>query len=175
MRTLPERFANKVAATGEAKNLETMKLEELIGSLRTFEMELKEDKKQGKRTTTSHVEPQQVEGEEGGDLVESMALLTKNFNQVARKMNKRLKGTYQSKNITFSSNPLIPLFKANRFSGVNPTQQIRVKEFSARNKKGMAMFRLSVPTPARKTSCIQEPGVTNSLRNRKSLSTILWS
>ena len=68
----------------------------------------------------SHVEPQQVEGEEGGDLVESMALLTKNFNQVARKMNKRLKGTYQPKNITFASNPLIDPFKANRFSGVNP-------------------------------------------------------
>ena len=41
----PKRFAFKVAAIGEAKNLETMKLEELIGSLRTFEIELDEDKK----------------------------------------------------------------------------------------------------------------------------------
>ena len=50
LRTLLERFAYKATAITEAKNLETMKLEELIGSLRTFEMELNEDKKQRKRT-----------------------------------------------------------------------------------------------------------------------------
>ena len=50
LRKLPERFAYKAATIGEATNLETMKLEELIGSLRTFEMELDEDKKQRKRT-----------------------------------------------------------------------------------------------------------------------------
>ena len=50
VRTLLERFAYKAAAIREAKNFETMKLEELIGSLRTFEMELEKDKKQRKRT-----------------------------------------------------------------------------------------------------------------------------
>ena len=39
LRTLPERFTYKVVAIREEKNLETMKLEELIGSLHTFEME----------------------------------------------------------------------------------------------------------------------------------------
>ena len=64
-----------------------MKLEELISSLRTFEIELEEDKKQRKRTVAFHVEPQQVEEEEeeGDDMAKSMALLTKNFNQVAKK------------------------------------------------------------------------------------------
>ena len=33
LRTLLERFAYKFATIGEAKNLETMKLEELIGSI----------------------------------------------------------------------------------------------------------------------------------------------
>ena len=56
------------------------------------------------------VEPQQVKGEEEGDLAKSMTLLNKNFNQVARKMNNRLKGTYQPKNVTFSSNPSIVPF-----------------------------------------------------------------
>ena len=65
------------------------------------------------------VEPQQVEEEEGDHLAESMALLTKNFNQVAIKMNKRLKGTYQTKNTNFSSNPFTTSFKGNRFSRVN--------------------------------------------------------
>ena len=60
LRTLPERFAYKATAIREANNLETMKLEELIGSLRTFEMELEENKKTEEdnsglsgRTTTS--------------------------------------------------------------------------------------------------------------------------
>ena len=90
-----------------------MKLEELIGSLRTFEMEIEEDKKLRKRTVAFQVEPHQAEGEEGDDLAEFMALLTKNFNQVARKMNKILKGTFQTKNITPSSNPSTILFKVN--------------------------------------------------------------
>ena len=68
-----------MTAIGEAKNLETLKLEELIGFLQTFEMELEEDKKQRKRTMAFQVKPQQVEEEKGDDLAESMALLT-NFN-----------------------------------------------------------------------------------------------
>ena len=57
LRTLPERFAYKAAAIGEAKNLETMKLKELIGSFRTFDMELDIDKKQRKITVVFQVEP----------------------------------------------------------------------------------------------------------------------
>ena len=94
-----------------------MKLEELIGSLHTFEMELEEDKKQRKRTVAFYVEPQQGEEDEGDDLAESMALLTKNFNQVASKMKKILKGTYQTKNTNFAS-PTVS-FKRNKFSRVN--------------------------------------------------------
>ena len=52
LRTLPKRFSYKAATIGEVKNLETMKLEELIGSLYTFELELEEDNKQRKRTVT---------------------------------------------------------------------------------------------------------------------------
>ena len=44
LQTLPERFTYKVEAIGEAKNIKTMKLEELIKSLQTFEMKLEEDK-----------------------------------------------------------------------------------------------------------------------------------
>ena len=111
LRTLPESFTNNATAIREANNLETMKIEELIGSFCTLEMELEEDKKQRKRTMAFHVEPQQVEEEEGDDLAKSMALMTKNFNQVARKMNKRLKGTYQPKNTKFASNPSIAPLK----------------------------------------------------------------
>ena len=56
LRSMLERFAYKAAAIGEAKNLETVKLEKPIGSFRTFEMELKEDKKKRKRTVDFQVE-----------------------------------------------------------------------------------------------------------------------
>ena len=80
-----------------------MKLEELIGSLR-FEMELEGDKKLRRKMVAFQVEPQLTKSEEGDDLAESMALLTKNFNQVARKRNKRIKGNFQPKIITHVPN-----------------------------------------------------------------------
>ena len=50
MRKLPKRFAYKVTAINEAKNIKTMKLEKLVGSLRTFQMYLEDEK----GTTSSH-------------------------------------------------------------------------------------------------------------------------
>ena len=85
---------------------------------------------------TFQVEPQQVEEEEEDDLPESMALLTKNSNQEARKMNKRLKGTYQTKNTNFASNPFTTSFKGNRFSGVNTEPANKSKGIQCKECKG---------------------------------------
>ena len=65
-----------------------------------------------------------------------MALLTKNFNQVARKMNKRLKGTYQPKNTTFAFNPPIVPFKVNRFPRVNTDSTNKSKGIQCRECEG---------------------------------------
>ena len=54
-----------------------MKLEELIGSLRIFEMDLKEDKNRSKKMVAFQVESQQADGDEGDDLTKSMVFLTK--------------------------------------------------------------------------------------------------
>ena len=43
LRSLPKRFAYKVTAIEEAKDVTSMKLEELMGSLRTFEMNFEEE------------------------------------------------------------------------------------------------------------------------------------
>jgi hypothetical protein len=40
LRSLPERFRIKVATIEESKDLEEMKIEELVGSLRTYEYSL---------------------------------------------------------------------------------------------------------------------------------------
>ena len=45
LRSLPRRFAYKVTTIEEAKDIQAMKLDELMGSLCTFEMNLNEDKK----------------------------------------------------------------------------------------------------------------------------------
>ena len=41
MRSLPDRFSSKVIAIEEAKDLDSMKVDDLMGSLRAFEMHLK--------------------------------------------------------------------------------------------------------------------------------------
>ena len=45
LRSLPKRFAYKVTAIEEARDVSTMKLDKLIGSLQTFELNLKQNKK----------------------------------------------------------------------------------------------------------------------------------
>ena len=44
MRSFPDRFSSKVIAIEEAKDLDFMKLEDLMGSLRAFEMNQKKRK-----------------------------------------------------------------------------------------------------------------------------------
>ena len=46
MRPLPDRLSSKVTIIEEAKDLDSMKVEHLIGSLRAFEMTLKQKKKE---------------------------------------------------------------------------------------------------------------------------------
>jgi hypothetical protein len=45
LRSLPERFRPKVNATEENNNLDNMKVEELVGSLSTYEWSLPQPKK----------------------------------------------------------------------------------------------------------------------------------
>ena len=47
MRSLPDRFSSKVIAIEEVKDLDSMKVEDLMGSLCAFEMTLKQRKKKG--------------------------------------------------------------------------------------------------------------------------------
>lgn len=46
LRSLPKRFAYKVTAIEEARDVSTKRFDELIGSLQTFEMKLKQNKKE---------------------------------------------------------------------------------------------------------------------------------
>ena len=87
LRSLPERFAYKVTAIEEAQDVSTMKLDELIGFLQTFELNLKQNKKD--KCIALRVEEQDDKG--NTDVDESFVLLIKKFamflNERIRKKN----------------------------------------------------------------------------------------
>ena len=51
LRTLPERFTMKALAIEETHDLTTMKLDELLRSLRTYEMNLREKEQKSDKKT----------------------------------------------------------------------------------------------------------------------------
>ena len=81
-RSLPKRFAYKVTAIEEAKHVRRMKLEELMGSLRTFEMNLEEEKGDQKSKgialqVESHAEEMDSVCDDDNDLVDSIVKIIK--------------------------------------------------------------------------------------------------
>ena len=97
LRSLPDRFAIKVAAIEEANDVNTMRLDELIRSLQTFELNLKQNKK--KKSIAFRAEEQESDDEGNSNDDKSFDLLTKNFNNFLQKMSRR-KSTQNSTRIT---------------------------------------------------------------------------
>src|ERR1051325_7227326 len=87
LRSLPKRFAMKVIAIEEAQDISTLKVEELIGSLMTFEMGISEtvDKKNKSIALVSNTEEGcKVEDEE--KISEAIAMLGRQFNKLIKRM-----------------------------------------------------------------------------------------
>ena len=79
VRSLPDKFSSKVMAIEEAKDLDSMKVEDLMGSFHAFEMNLKQRKK---KKSIAFKLMQEKSGEEDSDAEDNddeLALLTKNF------------------------------------------------------------------------------------------------
>ena len=98
-------------------------------------MELEEDMKERKKTIDFQVGPQHANGDEGDGLAESMTL-PKNFNQVARKRNRRFRGTFQTKNMTYASSPFNASHKVNINPKGNPNVKNRYKGIQYREREG---------------------------------------
>ena len=87
LRSLPQRFAYKVAAIEEAKDITKMSLEELMGSLITFEMNHIGDQGADKRARGIALKASVQQGVQESvqpdetELNENMMLLMKNFNK----------------------------------------------------------------------------------------------
>jgi hypothetical protein len=85
LRSLPERFRIKMTTIEESKDLEEMKIEELVGSLQTYELSLPPVKKL--KTIALQGSKKRVEVSSGDDSEEEekvMAMLAKNFRRLMK-------------------------------------------------------------------------------------------
>jgi hypothetical protein len=84
LRSLLERFRIKVTTIEESKDLEEMKIEELVGSLQTYELSLPPVKKL--KTIARKASKKKVEASSGDDSEEekAMSMLAKNFRRLMR-------------------------------------------------------------------------------------------
>ncbi|GAA0184765.1 hypothetical protein LIER_32053 [Lithospermum erythrorhizon] len=85
LRTLPLKFESKVTTIEEAQNLTKMKLDELMGSLITYEINIDgriESKKQNIALKSQIKDSEEVSGE-------NITLMVRKFNRVFGKLNKR--------------------------------------------------------------------------------------
>ena len=108
MRSLPDRFSSKVIAIEEAKDLDSMKVEDLIGSLHAFKMFLKQRKRE-KYIALKIVQEEEHSNKKYND--DELALLTKNFfKKILKRVGKSSKSkssfpnTFKGENFTKTSN-----------------------------------------------------------------------
>src|ERR1044072_4009235 len=89
LRSLPKRFAMKVTTIEEAQYISTMQVDELIGSLQSFEMTLndKSEKKSKNIAFMSNTEEENEESEMNfaAEFYETLALLGRKFNEAFKK------------------------------------------------------------------------------------------
>jgi hypothetical protein len=96
LRSLPEHFRIKVTIIEESKDLEEMKIEELVGSLQTYELSLPSVKKL--KTIALKASKKKVEvsyGDDSEDEEKAVAMLAKNFGRLMR--NERFKKKFFEK------------------------------------------------------------------------------
>ena len=84
---MPKRFAYKVASIEEAKDVNTMKLDELMRFLQTFELNLSQNKKEKSIDVRTKKKDSTNEGNSMDD--ESFVLLMKNLNIFLNRMNRK--------------------------------------------------------------------------------------
>ena len=82
MRSLSNRFSSKVIAIEEAKDLDSMTVKDLMGSLHAFDMTLNQRKRE-KSIALKIVHGEEDSSEEDND--DELALLMKNFKKFLKK------------------------------------------------------------------------------------------
>ena len=92
LRSLPKRFDMKVTAIEEAQDINKMRLDELVGSLQTFELSINErsEKKNKSIAFVTNTEDEEEECDMGIDegISNAIVLLGRQFNKVLKKMDR---------------------------------------------------------------------------------------
>ncbi|WJX12437.1 hypothetical protein P8452_02940 [Trifolium repens] len=100
LRYLPKRFDMKVTAIEEAHDISTMKMDELVGSLQTFETVLDErgDKKNKSIAFVSNTDEEndQIEDGEEDSIADAIAMLGRQFNKLLKRVDRRNRQNGQS-------------------------------------------------------------------------------
>lgn len=100
LRSLPKRFNMKVTAIGEAQNIYSLKVDELIGSLQNFEITVnnKTDKKGKNIAFASSVDSDDAHAnyEDDEEMSESLALLGKQFKKILGRFDRRSRSRGQN-------------------------------------------------------------------------------
>ncbi|XP_045799072.1 uncharacterized protein LOC123893185 [Trifolium pratense] len=94
LRSLPKRFDMKVTAIEESQDLATIQVDELIGSLQTYELGMnqrKEKKNKSLAFASNTGEDEESDLESDESLSEAMVLLGRQFNRVMKRMDKKSK------------------------------------------------------------------------------------
>ncbi|KAA0033858.1 Receptor-like protein 12 [Cucumis melo var. makuwa] len=153
LRSLPRKFDMKVTAIEEAKDITTLKLDELFGSLLTFEMAIlnRESKKSKMVAFTSGYEQETIENQLDNEVNqdESIAHLTKQFSKMARKFKSMNttgetveKDRYDGENSTRKVND----FSQRRNSDHGKKKQDVGRSFRCRECKGFGHYQAECPT-----------------------------
>src|ERR1044072_9023453 len=101
LKSLPKRFAMKVTSIEEAQDIANMQVDELIGSLETFELSLndKVDKKNKSIAFVSNIDEGDDDSESdfAGEFTEALALLRRKFNRAFKKFDRRSRSNVTDK------------------------------------------------------------------------------
>ncbi|KAK2436692.1 secreted RxLR effector protein [Trifolium repens] len=153
LRSLPKRFDMKVTAIEEAQDIANMKVDELVGSLQTFELTLNErgDKKSKSVAFISNddEEESQTAVEEDENISDALALIGKQFGRVLRRVDRRARQNGQ--NIRFDINKQQNIVRKTRpGEKIEPVKEVQCHEcegyghvrtecgtFLKKQKKGM--------------------------------------
>ncbi|MCI04313.1 gag-protease polyprotein [Trifolium medium] len=93
LRSLPTKFDMKVTAIEEAIDISSMKVDELVGSLQTFELAMKDksDKKNKSISFVSNADDEELESDKETDesISDAIVLLGRQFNKILKRMERR--------------------------------------------------------------------------------------
>jgi hypothetical protein len=152
LKSLPKRFDMKVTAIEEAQDIATMKVEELIGSLLTCEINERTDKKAKSIAFVTNADEEESQEDPEESISEALVLLGKQFNKLIKRVDKRQKPNEQDIRFDISKQP-VNLRKIG-----NEEKSSKFKEVQCHECEGHSHIRPECPTYLRK----QKKGLTAS-------------